>query len=65
MKGGHGVSVEPESMSSSSKAGVLAGSVFSKAAWWGCLRVLFLLRWLLRWDPGLEGAPEVAKSSDG
>jgi hypothetical protein len=44
MKGGHGVSVEPESMSSSSKVGVLAGSVFPKAAWWGCLRVLFLLR---------------------
>jgi hypothetical protein len=59
------VSVEPESMSSSSKAGALVGNVFPKAAWWRCLRVLFLLRWLLWRDPGLEGAPEVAKSSDG
>jgi hypothetical protein len=52
-------------MSSSSKAGALAGNSFSEVAWGGCLRVLFLLLWFLRWDPGLEGAPEVTKSSDG
>jgi hypothetical protein len=51
-------------VSSSTDAELLVGNSFSKVAW-GHTRALLLLQWLLRGNPGLEGAPEVAKSGDG